>query len=251
MSRLTTRPIASTEDLVRHFDRIAPVYEDTHGRARSLLRYRLSIIERLLGVEQPDAMLLEVGCGKAIHLIALAARFGRALGTDISAQMLEGARRSAQASAWADRIELRVDPAERLATVGDASVDAVLCVGALEHMLDKSGALAQVRRVLKVGGRFVCLTPNGDYCWYRVLAPRLGLDTRHLSTDRFVNASELRALIERAGMEPQRLERWRFIPKGDLPPVCGRALHGLDLVGQVAGGGALRGGLAVLARRTQ
>jgi 2-polyprenyl-6-hydroxyphenyl methylase/3-demethylubiquinone-9 3-methyltransferase len=251
MSRLTTRPIASAEDLVRHFDRIAPDYEDTHGRARSLLRYRLSIIERLLGPEQPDGTLLEIGCGKAIHLIALAARFGRAVGADVSAQMLEGARRSAQASAWGDRIELRVDPAECLATVEDASVDAVLCVGALEHMLDKPGALAQVRRVVKVGGRFVCLTPNGDYCWYRALAPRLGLDTRHLSTDRFLTATELQALIRRAGIEPQRLERWRFIPKGDLPPIWGHALHGLDLVGQVAGGGALRGGLAVLARRTR
>jgi 2-polyprenyl-6-hydroxyphenyl methylase/3-demethylubiquinone-9 3-methyltransferase len=115
-------------------------------------------------------------------------------------------------------------------------------------MLDTPGALAQVRRVMKVGGRFVCLTPNGDYCWYRALAPRLGLDTRHLSTDRFLNATELQALIQRAGMEPQRLERWRFIPKGDLPPSLGHALHGLDLVGQLAGGRSLRGGLAVLAR---
>jgi hypothetical protein len=31
MSRLTTRPIAGAEELVAHFDRVAPEYVDTHG----------------------------------------------------------------------------------------------------------------------------------------------------------------------------------------------------------------------------
>jgi 2-polyprenyl-6-hydroxyphenyl methylase/3-demethylubiquinone-9 3-methyltransferase len=165
--------------------------------------------------------------------------------------MVACAQRSADASPWGERIELRVDAAEALATISDASVDAVLCVGALEHMLDRPGALAQVRRVLRVGGAFVCLTPNGDYCWYRALAPRLGVETRHLSTDRFLPATELHALVRAAGMESERLEHWRFIPKGDLPPVWGAVLHGLDHGGRAAGARWLRGGLALLARRAR
>jgi 2-polyprenyl-6-hydroxyphenyl methylase/3-demethylubiquinone-9 3-methyltransferase len=249
MTKLTTRPITSPDELVRHFDGIARCYEDAHGPAQRLLRYRLAVVDRLLGAAARGT-LLEIGCGTGIHLVALAARFERALGTDVSTEMVSSARRAAQASPLEARIEVRVDPAEQLATVADGSVDVVLCVGALEHMLDKPRVLAQVRRVLKVGGSFACLTPNGGYCWYRALAPRLGLDTRHLSTDRFLTAGELRTLVRGAGLELGRLEHWRFVPRGDIPRLWGPALDGLDAVGRAARAGALRGGLVVLARRT-
>lgn len=243
MSRLVTRPIADAEELVAHFDREAPEYVDTHGHPQRLLRYRLAIIERLLG-DVRRGTLLEIGCGRAIHLVPLAAGFERAVGTDASPGMV----RMARAAAPSGRIAFRVDPAERLDTVGDGSVDAVLCVGALEHMLDRAGALAQVRRVLAPGGTFVCLTPNGGYCWYRVIAPLLRRDTRHLSTDRFLEAGELRELVRAAGLAPQASEHWRFIPKGDMPKLWGAVLHALDHVGRLAHAGVLRGGIAVSAR---
>ena len=248
MAKLTTRPIGSAADLVEHFDGQAAGYRDEHGRAERLLAYRLRIIERLLG-DARRGTLLEIGCGTAMHLIALAPAFERALGTDVSAEMVRVARRAADGSPGGARIDLRADPAEELATVDDDSVDAVLCVGALEHMLDKPRVLEQVRRVLRPGGRFVCLTPNGGYCWYRALAPRLGLDTRHLSTDRFLTAAELEALVRAAGMTPLTLEYWRFVPKGDVPAAVGVALHGLDLAGQAFRASFLRGGIALVARR--
>lgn len=248
MTKLTTRPIHSPDELVEHFDAIAPEYADAHGHAQRLLRYRLAVLDRLLA-DQVRGTLLEIGCGTGIHLVALAPRFELAVGTDVSAEMVRGARRAVQASRLQDRVEVRLDPAEQLASVAHRSVDVVLCVGALEHMLDKPRVLRQVRRVLKVGGSFACLTPNGGYCWYRHLAPRLGLDTRHLSTDRFLTAGELRALVADAGMEVRRLEQWRFVPRGDIPGPWSLVLHGLDAVGRATRSGALRGGLALLARR--
>ena len=80
-------------------------------------------------------------------------------------------------------IALRVDPAEELASIEDSAIDIVLCVGALEHMLDRALVVSQVTRVLRPGGKFVLLTPQGGYCWYMLLAPALGIATRHLSTD--------------------------------------------------------------------
>ena len=105
-----------------------------------------------------------------------------------------------------------------------------------------------MRRVLAPGGIFVCLTPNGDYCWYQVFAPLLRLDTRHLSTDRFLTAGELRELVRKSGLAPQASEHWRFIPRGDLPVLCGAVLLGLDYAGRVGHAGVLRGGLALSAR---
>jgi ubiquinone/menaquinone biosynthesis C-methylase UbiE len=60
-----------------------------------------------------------------------------------------------------------VDLAEQLGSVADASIDVAFSVGALEHMLDKGHVIANVFRVLRPGGRFICLTPTGHYPWYR------------------------------------------------------------------------------------
>ena len=249
MARLTTRFIRNSRDLVEHFDRLAPEYFDAHGPAERLLAYRLAIIRRFLATARMGT-LLEIGCGTGIHLLPLAGGFGQAHGIDVSPEMVRVACRHAERSASRARISLRVDAAEELATVEDVSVDVVLCVGALEHMLDKPRAMRQVHRVLRVGAVFICLTPNGGYCWYRHLAPWLGLDTRHLSTDRFLTAREVETLIGGAGLALQRLEHWRFIPQGDLPVGWGYVLRALDWVGAHLRVGYLRGGIGFSAIRT-
>jgi SAM-dependent methyltransferase len=146
-------------------------------------------------------------------------------------------------------ITVRVDPAEELGTVPDGSVDAVVCVGSLEHMPDKAAVLTQVGRVLAPGGRFVCLTLNRGYCWYRHLAPALHREVRHLSTDRAVTRAELASLLTGAGLTPTSQRYWTFVPRGDMPAAAGAVLAGLDRCGRATGWGYLRGGVAVAADR--
>ena len=247
-TRLTTRIIRTPADVVRHFDGLAQHYCDAHGPAERLLSYRLEVIRWFLAGAQRGT-LLEIGCGTAIHLLSLAEEFACAIGTDLSPEMVALARRRAESSPCSDCTSIRVDPAEELATIEDRSIHVVLCVGALEHMLDQARVVHQVHRVLKPGGMFIGLTPNGDYCWYRHLAPVLGLDTRHLSTDHFLTAGELEGLLSGAGLEIVGRRHWRFVPQGDLPGGWGLVLRVLDVCGERAGIGYLRGGIAVAAVR--
>jgi 2-polyprenyl-6-hydroxyphenyl methylase/3-demethylubiquinone-9 3-methyltransferase len=233
--------------VIRHFDALAPTYAEAHGAASHLLDYRLRVIRRLLAGAAPGT-LLEIGCGTGIHLFALAGGFERAIGTDVSGAMVEAAAQHLDATQPGANICLRVDPAEDLATVAAGSVDAVICVGALEHMPDKLRVLRQVRRVLTPAGRFVCLTPNGDYGWYRHVAPMLHRDTRHLSTDHFVTRAELRRLLAAADLELVARQYWTFVPRGDMPSGVGPVLAGLDWCTRRTGWGYLRGGIAVAAR---
>ena len=232
-------------DVAAHFDQLAPDYHEAHGRAEHLLASRLDVVRRLMA-GAGRGTLLEIGCGTGIHALALAGEFGRVIGTDLSPAMVGVAQESAERSAWRDRVSFRVDPAEELASIEDGSVDVALCVGALEHILDRPAAVRQVRRVLRDDGVFVCLTPNGSYCWYR-LAPLLGRDTRHLSTDQFLRPEQLRALLESAGLEIVTLEHWRFVPRGDLPRGFAPLLRAADAVGTALRIGGLRGGIAVAA----
>ncbi len=248
LATLKTRVIGDRSELVTHFDQSAADYREAHGDTGRLLAYRLGLIRRNYEAMK-DGVLLEIGCGTGIHLANLAGDFARVIGTDISPKMIHTARETLRGWPGRELIELRVDPAEELSTVEDTSIDVALCVGAFEHMLEKDRVLQQVERVLKRGGLFVCLTPNGDYWWYTVLAPFLGIATRHLSTDRFLARREAITLLGDAGLTLRNWGYWTFVPKGDMPRWVSLILSASDWLGRVWQIGRLRGGLTVCATK--
>lgn len=246
MRRLRTRSAQNSGDVRAFFDAIAGGYRESHGSADLLLDYRLALIRRLLAPSL-GGVLLEIGCGPGVHLFPMANAFSRAIGADLSPNMIVAAETMQRRHPCAARIELYAERAERLTFIEDNAIDAVLCVGAFEHMPDKAAVLGEVRRVLKSGGRFVCLTVNGNYLWYRRIAPWLGYDVKHLSSDHFVNAAEMRALLQEAELRVSELGYWRFVAKGDMPSWAARALEWLDSAGMVCKPSLLRGGLYVCA----
>lgn len=240
---LQTTLVKSSEEIRAFFDAIAPNYADSHGPAAPSLRYRLSLIESLLSGTERNT-LVEIGCGTGLHLFPLSEKYQHTIGTDLSSAMIARAEKIRQQHPHGMRVQLCVDPAETLGTVADETADAVLCVGALEHIPEKGKVLSQVFRILRPGGTFVCLTPNGEYVWYRHLAPRLGLATRHLSTDRFLGKTELTALLNDSGMSIDHLLPWTFIPRGDMPKRWASLLQLIDGLGRMTGITCLRGGIA-------
>lgn len=243
---LVSRTVRSTVDVRAFFDEAAADYQDLHGRADRALRLRLNLLVQLLPRDS-GGVLVEIGCGTAMHLLALAGGYDQAIGLDLSSAMIRRCEAQRRHHPLRDRLRFAVDAAEELLTLHDGSVDALICVGAIEHMPDKPRVAAQIHRVLKSGGTFVCLTPNGGYCWYTHLAPALGLETRHLSTDRFLGAADWLRLLEEAGFRMPRLQYWSFIPRGDMPWLAARLLEFLDRVGSALGLARLRGGLALKA----
>ncbi|MGH8556917.1 MAG: class I SAM-dependent methyltransferase [Methylococcales bacterium] len=249
MSRLKTRQIRNHHEALRFFDEIALDYRDLHGDPERLLRDRLALVRTLIG-ETKGQTLLEIGCGTGTHLFALANQFARVIGTDFSTRMIEQAEAIRIRHNKANNVSLAIDRAERLATIFDASIDVVLCIGAFEHMVDKARVLNQIWRVLKAGGSFVCLTPNGDYLWYRLLAPVLGVDTRHLSTDRFVTLPWIRETLPAIGLQLLDSGYWTFIPAGDVNTVLSVFLAIIDQAGRFLNLPSCRGGLYFKAGKT-
>lgn len=228
MSGVRPWRVEDRDDVADFFDGIAASYGETHG-GDELLAYRVGVLRDLLGEHGPE--LLEVGCGAGLHLHAL----GGTVGVDLSAGMLERTR------ALCPDARLVQAPAETLAGVADASVDAVVVVGVLEHVLDKAAALASVHRVLRPGGVLALMTPDGRHPWYR-LADRVGYGVRHLESDRFLGRDELVRLVEQAGLRVERTRSWRFVPAGDMPRWAALAMRLSERVGWP-------GGLAVRATR--
>jgi SAM-dependent methyltransferase len=241
--RLKTRSANTHGDVAAFFDVCAADYAERHGDPELLLPYRLELIRGAARLDANDTV-LEIGCGSGLHLIALAGECARGIGTDLSPAMIEVARQRA-----VDNITFAVDAAEHLSSVPDASIDVVLCVGALEHMLGQAEVLRSVFRVLKRGGRFVCLTLNGGSIWYRYLAPVLGFDTRQLATDRYLSRGDLRRLVRDAGFDEMRIDSWTFVQRGDMPAWVASLLDAADRAGKFLGLDVLRGGLRLCAKK--
>ena len=242
MRSLKTKPVKNKEDIQEFFDDIAADYQESHGHSSSLLRYRLSIIHRLIGPVH-QSVLVEIGCGPGLHLFSFAERFDQLIGTDCSPKMIDAANKKRKNHSLKSKLRFSVDPAEKLGTITSDQADVVLCVGALEHMLDKKAVFHQVYRVLKPGGMFVCLTPNGSYAWYRHFAAQLGLNTKHLSTDVFLSRNEILDLLQTDCLKLAEIGNWTFIPKGDMPKWAAILMIALDFVGRVFRIPAFRGGI--------
>jgi ubiquinone/menaquinone biosynthesis C-methylase UbiE len=246
--RLQTRAVRDCDDIRAFFDALAAGYREAHGPAQRLLERRLELIRRLIGTGNAK-VLLDLGCGPGVHLFPLATDFERAIGVDLSPRMIAAAAEIDRTRGRDARIELHAADAAHLSCVASGSVDVVLCVGALEHMPDHSGVLAELARVLKPGGRFVCLTVNGAQLWYRGIASGLGYDAKHLSTDRFVDADTLRVLSGQAQLQVRELGYWEFVARGDMPPWVAWLLQLAEYVGRVCAPSAFRGGLYVSAEK--
>ena len=107
-----------------------------------------------LGQIPAGATVLDIGCGAGTDLL-LAARqvgpTGRAIGVDMTEAMRERASKGAAACGLGN-VEVRPGDATRL-PLEDRSIDVVISNGVLNLVPEKSAAVAEIRRVLKPGGR--------------------------------------------------------------------------------------------------
>lgn len=97
--------------------------------------------------------LLDVGSGTGTSAMLAARDFGcLAAGVDYGEDTVRGAQRTADAAGLCDRVGFVVGDAEAV-PFADDEFDAVLCECSLCTFPDKTRAMAEIRRVLRPGGR--------------------------------------------------------------------------------------------------
>jgi len=153
---------------------------------------------------QPGETLLDVGTGDGLIAFGALDRLGpsgRVIFSDISRDLLDHCRQAARAEGMLDRCRFVLAPADALAGVGDASVDAVTTRSVLIYVKDKAAALREFYRVLRPGGRISLHEPINVLMSARDPDRFYGYDTRQVRAI----AAKLEALyesIQPAGIDP-------------------------------------------------
>lgn len=122
----------------------------------------------LLGVH-PGERLLDLGCGPGQLSTELATEVGRrgaVVGLDRAAGMVRSARQRALETGVGQRCSFAQADATAL-PLADASCDAAVVVQVLEYVPDVAGALRELHRVLRPGGRAVVVDTDWRSCvWH-------------------------------------------------------------------------------------
>jgi len=203
----------ASDDVRGMFDRIAPVY-DAMNR---VMTAGLDRVWRRLTVEavvQPGDRVLDACCGTGDLALAAEREGGVVTGVDFSPRMLERARRKSETVTWVEGDLLALP-------FGDASFDAATVGFGVRNVSDLDAALAELRRVLRPGGRLAILEitqPRGLLrpffsLWFDRVVPALGrvlpggraYTYLPASVRRFPGARELVARLEGHGFEQVRV----------------------------------------------
>lgn len=210
------------------FDRIAGRYD----LMNSLMTAGLDASWRQATIEAAELSagmrVLDVACGTGMLTRAAAAVVGgtgEVMGLDVSSVMLDHARRTPATAAASIRWE--VGDAMHL-PLDDAAVDAVLIGFGLRNLPDYGGAVAEMARVTKPGGRIVILEiaqPRAagprllHAIWFRRVVPLLGRLTGRgaayaylpTSLDDYPTPEAVGGLMSDAGLVHVR---WRWLRGG-------------------------------------
>lgn len=128
--------------------------------------YPLEYAYALLG-DVRGRTVLDFGCGSGENTLLLAKRGAKAVGVDISADLIALARRRLAINGLPDAAQFIVGSAHDL-PVGSDSVDVVFGIAILHH-LDLEATSREVHRVLKRGGRAIFQEPVRDSRLIRAL----------------------------------------------------------------------------------
>ena len=193
-----------------HYDRIAANYI-AHLQYPHTIEYAAYLDRALLQVVGAGNLgtIAEICCGRGEALQLVGERAERAIGVDISQNMLE-----AGLADYADdpNIVLVQGDATRL-PLADGIFDSVFILGGIHHVNDRRALFAEIFRVLKPGGNFFFREPCSDFVLWRALRAiiyRLSSELDH-TTERPLIAEETVPVLQSVGFDVRSYERHGFL----------------------------------------
>lgn len=184
-----------------YFDRWAKTYDV--GRLSPWFQYTQELAIRHLDPKS-GSKVLDIGCGTGFAVLQLASLsfIRKACGIDISSVMVEKARAKVPQGVR-EKTEFCQASSESI-PYPTREFDYVLCTNSFHHYIDPLSALAEMRRVLRPGGRVVILENAPDLSWYTWAWDYIlrMIEKGHV---RYYTSRELGQMLRDAGFESIKL----------------------------------------------
>jgi SAM-dependent methyltransferase len=138
------------------YDRLFASLPD-HPQRTGRKAVRTELIDAQLALLQPflspNSTYVEIGCGDALLTKAVATHVEAAFGVDVTERLVETDRPNSFQFALSDGINI---------PLSDNTADLVYSNQLMEHLHpeDAAAQLMEIFRILKPGGRYICVTPN-------------------------------------------------------------------------------------------
>ena len=233
---LYQNPMPHPQDLIDRYDEEYKEYEvENSENFFTLMRYGLrdagffSFEQSFSGKKRS----LDLGCATGVLVKYLQDR-----GWD--SEGLEVCRPAAEYGMKKRRVKIHIASLEE-ANLPSETYDLIHFSHVIEHLPDINSFLAEVARIARKGGQVVITTPNRRSLQAAIMGSRWRsaiADHTHL-----FNTRELKFLLRRHGLSPQRWQTWGGIPVGMAPKWIKR---GVDRVARVVGLGDV---VMIMARR--
>jgi ubiquinone/menaquinone biosynthesis C-methylase UbiE len=203
--------------------------------ATTVYRRRTEEILRAAG-PRPGSV-LDLGCGVGDVTFLLSGRARRVVGADVSLENVRRARDNLRRRTVSNGAVVQ-GGAETL-PFRDGAFDLVVLGDVIEHIPDVLGCLSEVRRVLRPGGRLICVTPiratlrawgRVDWLAKKVARPRRTppLASEHPEVfERFLSMREMEAAFRRADLHPIAFRRVCLYPAAETTGAFGALMRGL------------------------
>jgi SAM-dependent methyltransferase len=203
--KATWQELSKSVDDAKRF--VAGTEDEKHFEVTGL--HTVDILSRFVGIKPTDTV-LEIGCGVGRVGKVLAPRCKEWIGTDISGNMLEHARRRLEGLGNVRFVELS---GQALKEIRDASVDLVYCTVVFMHLFewDRYRYVQDAHRVLRPGGRgfFDNVDIASGHGW-KVFTDAVVLDPAKRPAHLAMTSSgdELSTYARRAGFQDVQIHRW-------------------------------------------
>lgn len=138
---------------------------------------RTAALEKYIDCRSADR-LLDLGCGSGVHMTRFLDRCAHVTGVDYSEAMIALARRALERNACTNW-ELRCSDAAHLPFQSE-SFDIVIGMGLLDYVPRLPDVLAEIARVLKVGGQAILTIPKSPSIFSPLRTPLGNLVKRYL-----------------------------------------------------------------------